>query len=158
MIAFLRHLVFHDLLLKLFSLALAILIWLTISFAIRKDGEVPTVGSLVPPRPVQQATFVLPVMIQSAADNPRELRIDPKEVQVTVEGDPKLMKALQKNDLRAIVDLNGIEAAHDLIKRIELSKPAGVTEVQIIPSEVKIIIPAAPIPRPSEDTGKATKL
>lgn len=138
MIAFLRHLIFHDILLKLFSLALAILIWLTISFAIRK--EVPSVAAFVP-HTSQQATFVLPVMVLSSADIPRDLSLNPKVVQVTVEGDAKRIQALQKNELRAIVDLSGIEAAHDLVKRIEISKPAGVTEVRVLPQEVKIIIP-----------------
>ena len=156
MIAFLRHLVFHDLLLKLFSLALAILIWLTINFAIRK--ETPSVGNLVP-HPVRQASFVLPVMVLSSAGNPRELKIDPKEVQVTVEGEPALIKALQQNDLRAIVDLSGIEAAQELIKRIELSRPVGITEVRVTPPEVKITIPAFS-PRPSsplEEKGNPVK-
>jgi hypothetical protein len=156
MIAFLRHLFVHDVLLKLFSLALAILIWLTISFAIRRNEDVPSVGALVPRpvQPVQQASFLLPVMVLSSADNPRGLRIDPKEVEVTVEGDPKVIKALQKNDLKAIVDLSGIEAAQGLIKRIEVSRPAGIAEVRVVPSEVKIILPAAPPPQPAAPEGK----
>src|SRR4029079_6695291 len=59
MIAFLRHLVLHDLLLKLFSLALAILIWLTINFAIGRNEDRPP-GSVPPfvPHPAPQpATF-----------------------------------------------------------------------------------------------------
>jgi YbbR domain-containing protein len=144
MIAFLRHLVLHDLLLKLFSLALAILIWLTINFALGRNEERPTVVSLVP-HPPQQASFVLPVMVLSSGDNPRELKMDPKEVEVAVEGDPKVIRALQKNDLRAIVDLSGIESAQGLVKRIELSKPAGVFELRIVPPEVKLtVLPPAP--------------
>jgi YbbR domain-containing protein len=139
MIAFLRHLVLHDLLLKLFSLALAILIWLTINFAIGRNDERPPVPSFVP-RPVQQASFVLPVMVLSSGDKPKELKMEPKEVEVTVEGDAKVIKALQKNDLKAIVDLTGIESAEGLVKRIELSKPAGVSETRVVPSEVKVTI------------------
>src|ERR1051326_5201804 len=139
MIAFLRHLCFHDLLLKLFSLALAILIWLTINFAIGKNEDRPSGPSFVP-HPVQQASFMLPVMLLSSADNTRELKIDPKEVEVTVEGEPRLIKGLQKSDLKAIVDLSGIEAAQGLIKRIEISRPAGIAEVRVVPPEVKISI------------------
>jgi YbbR domain-containing protein len=144
MIAFLRHLFLHDALLKLFSLALAILIWLTINFAIGRNEDRPAVPvpSFVP-HPVQQASFVLPVMVLSPGDNPREIKMDPKEVEVTVEGDPKVIRALQKNDLRAIVDLSGIESAQGLVKRIELSKPAGVSELRTVPSEVKLTVLAA---------------
>ena len=138
MIGFLKHLFLDDLLLKLFSLALAILIWLTISFAIRK--EAPSITPF-PARSVQQASFVLPIMVLTSAEDPRSVHVDPKEVQVTLEGDSKVIKALQQKDLRAIVDLGGIEAAHDLIKKIEVSKPAGLIEVRVQPPEAKIIIP-----------------
>jgi YbbR domain-containing protein len=149
MIAFLRHLFLHDVLLKLFSLALAILIWLTINFAIGRTDERPAVPSFVP-HPMQQASFVLPVMVLSPGDSPRELKMDPKEVEVTVEGDPKVIKALQRNDLRAIVDLSGIESAQGLVKRIELSRPAGVSELRMVPSEVKLtVLPPAPAPKPA---------
>jgi hypothetical protein len=144
MIDFLKHLVLYDVWLKLFSLALAILIWLTISFAIRGQRENPSPAvPLIAPRPLpQRATFTLPVMVLSAADDPRALKIEPKEVEVTVEGDSRRIGTLQKSDLRALVDLSGIEAANDLVKRIEISKPAGINEVRILPPEVKIIIPA----------------
>jgi YbbR domain-containing protein len=138
MIAFLRHLFLHDSVLKLFSLALAILTWLTISIAIRKES--PSVTPFVP-HAAQQATFILPVMVLSSADTPRNVSVEPKEVQVTVEGDAKRIQTLQRSELKAIVDLTGIEAAHDLVKRIELSRPASVNEVRVVPAEVKVIIP-----------------
>jgi YbbR domain-containing protein len=137
MIAFLKRLFLYDLLLKLFSLALAILIWLTISFAIRKES--PSIAPFVA-RPVQQASFVLPVMVLSSATDPRNLRIEPKQVEVTLEGDARIIRVLDQKELRAVVDLSGIEAARDLVKRIEISKPAGLTEVRVLPQEVKVII------------------
>src|SRR5439155_25573548 len=60
MIPFLRHLFLHDLSLKLFSLALAVLIWLTVTFAIRK--EYSPIANLKP-RNAVPATYVLPVVV-----------------------------------------------------------------------------------------------
>ena len=46
MIAFLRNLFFEDFWLKLFSLALAVLIWLTVTFASQKGGVRPTTAAV----------------------------------------------------------------------------------------------------------------
>jgi len=138
MIAFLRHLFLHDLSLKLFSLALAVLIWLTVSLAIRK--EFSPIASLTP-RNAQRATYVLPVAVLSSAQDPKVFSVEPKEVQVTVEVDSKRLETLQSKDIRALVDLSGIESAKDLQKRIEISTPPGVTLLRVLPQDVKIIIP-----------------
>lgn len=138
MIAFLRHLIFDDFLLKVFSVVLAFLIWLTVSFAIRKQGApVPPLARL------DQITFAsLPVVVMSSAADVRNFRVNPKEVEVTVEGDARLLKDLRPEDIRVRVDLTGIEAAHDLRKRIEVSTPVGVAPVRVAPQEVQVIFPA----------------
>jgi YbbR domain-containing protein len=137
MIAFLQHLVFHDFWLKLFSLVLAVLIWFTVSLAIQKEAS--PVAPLV--RHTAQRTFLrLPVVVLSSAEDVREIQINPKEVEVTVEGEPRILQNVQSKDIRAIVDLTGIKAA-ELRKRIEVSTPAGVTHVRVAPQEVEIIFP-----------------
>src|SRR5437867_789657 len=137
MIAFLRHLIFHDFLLKVFSLALAVLIWFTIHFASEKGGSPVTPLTL----PTQQRTFAkLPVMVIFAAEDVRTFKVRPSEVEVTVRGEAKVVENLQGKDIRVMVDLTGIDAAH-LHKRIEVSPPAGVTLVRVMPQEVDVIIP-----------------
>ena len=137
MILFLQRLIFHDFWLKLFSLVLAILIWFTVSLAIQK--EVSPVTPLI--RNTAQRTFLrLPVVVLSSAESVRQIEINPKEVEVTIEGEPRILQNVQTKDIRAIVDLTGIEAAI-LRKRIEVSTPAGVTHVRVAPQEVEIIYP-----------------
>jgi YbbR domain-containing protein len=137
MIAFLRHLIFHDFLLKVFSLTLAVLIWLTIHFASEKGGSPVAPLKL----PTHQRTFAkLPVMVIFAAEDVRTSKVRPSEVEVTLQGEAKLLDDLQNRDIRVMVDLTGIEAAH-LRKRIEVSPPAGVTVVRVTPAEVEVIIP-----------------
>jgi len=137
MIAFLRHLIFHDFLLKVFSLALAVLIWLTIHFASQKEGSPVTPLTLT----TTQRTFPkLPVMVIFAAEDVRTSKVKPSEVEVTVQGEAKVLENLQGKDIRVMVDLTGIEAAR-LRKRIEVSPPAGVTLVRVTPPEVDVIIP-----------------
>jgi YbbR domain-containing protein len=135
MIALLKRLVLKDMWLKLFSLALAALIWSTVSLAIRKEGP-PARSSFQ----MDKATFFgVPVEVQISASDMHNFRVEPKTVDVTVEGDSDLLNSLQSKDIRATVDLRGTEAGTDLTKRIEVSTPAGLSNVQVNPSEVKII-------------------
>ncbi len=139
MIALLQGLILRDFWLKLFSFVLAVLIWFTVNIAIQH--EVSPVSSLTL-GPLEQITFNrLPVMVMSSAEDVRSFRVDPKEVEVTLQGEGKALKKLQPKDIRVLVDLTGIEAAHDLRKRIEVSTPAGVTHVRVDPEEVQVIFP-----------------
>ena len=140
MISFLRNLLFKDFWLKLFSLALAILTWFTVSFAIR--NEVSPIGSLS--LTTQQMTFFnVPVVILSSAADVHDFKVDPQEVTVTVQGEPRALEKLESKSIRAMIDLTGTDAVGGLRKRIEVSTPAGVTHVRVSPQEVKVIFPPA---------------
>lgn len=137
MIAFLRHLFLEDFWLKLFSLVLAALVWLTITLADQRQ-TVPAFTATA------QRTFQnLPVMVMSAAADVRSIRVDPKEVNVTVRGDEKMLQKLDNKDIHVLVDLTGIEAAHDMRKRIDVFPPAGVTHWQVDPPDVQVFFPPA---------------
>ena len=131
MITFLRNLVLEDFWLKLFSLVLAVLLWLTVTFASRKD---PGIDQRV-------LAKMLPVTILASTEDVHNFRVSPSEVAVTVQGNPKTLQNLQTNDIRAIVDLTGVGAARELRKRIEVSVPAGLTHLRVMPEEVQVIFP-----------------
>ncbi len=130
MIDFLRKLLLEDIWLKLFSLALAILVWLIVTFASQKD-----VG-------IDKRVFSrLPVSVLASAEDVHNFRVSPAEVEVTVQADPRTLQNLQSKDLRPMVDLTGVGVARDLRKRIEVSVPAGVTPMRVIPEQVQVIFP-----------------
>jgi hypothetical protein len=130
MIAFLRNLLLEDFWLKLFSLALAALIWFTVSFVSQKEV-----------RPDTRVFSSLPVSVLSAAEDVRNFKVNPEEVEVTVQGDIETLQNLQSKDIRAIVDLTGVAAAHELRERVEVSVPAGVTYLRVVPEAVQVIFP-----------------
>lgn len=135
----LENLVLKDFWLKLFSLALATLIWFTVNLAIQ--NKVSPAASL-PLGKTEHRTFSsLPVVIMTSAADSRSAIVNPKEVEVTVEAEAKVLENLYGRDIRVFVDLTGIEAAHDLRKRVEISTPAGVVHVKINPPEVQVIFP-----------------
>ena len=121
---------------KLFSLFLAVAIWLTVHKIYEEPGNPsgPAAGSTV--------TFDnLPVLIVSAAADVRDFRVAPTTVKVTVKGSAEIMARLQANDLRATVDLTDIESARDLRRLVGVSAPPGVTLVNVDPPRVAVIPP-----------------
>ncbi len=140
MMAFLQNVVLKDIWLKLFSLVLATLAWFTVDVALR-NSTFPG-GHPLSLSPNVQRTFArLPVVVMSSAEDVRSVKVNPKEVEVTVQGEAKILQSLKAKDIRILVDLTGVEAAHDLKQRIEVSTPAGVTHVKVDPEEVQVIFP-----------------
>ena len=132
MITFLRNLILEDFWLKLFSLVLAVLIWLTVTFVSQKDV-----------RTAQRVFPNLPVAIVASTEDVHNFMVSPGQVEVTVQGDQNVLEDLQSAEIRAIVDLSGVGAAHDLRKRVEVAVPAGVTTMRVAPPEVHVIFPPA---------------
>jgi YbbR domain-containing protein len=138
MIEFVRNLIFRDFLLKLLSLVFATLIWLTVWFAISKDvSPLTTFGS----HAVEKSFYNVPVLVIFPAGDIRTVTVEPSVVQVTVQGQPKMIDNLRPEDIRAQVDLTGIESARGLRKRIELTLPTGVIHTRIVPHEVEVMVP-----------------
>lgn len=138
----LRDLVFKDIWLKLFSLGLAVLIWVTVSFAIRKENEQQTgVFSYLPKKAI-----TLPVLVVSAAADVREFRVHPDAVTVTVRGEQDDLDKLQDRDVRVTVDLTDITATSGARMPVTVSTPPGVVLVNVSPRTVDVVVPPTKIP------------
>ena len=138
MIKFLRHLVFDDFLLKLFSFVLALLFWLTVSFAIQ-EREVPAVASGLSLAPDVRIVFRIPVQAYTATADNRKVRFNPLEVDVLLQGEARLMNDMQTRDVRAFVDLTGADTSRNPTNRVQVSVPPGVTLLRITPATVQVI-------------------
>ena len=138
MITFLRDLVLRDFWLKLFSLGLAILIWVTVSLAIWKEISPPLAPSVTAE---ERPFYHVPVLIVSSAADVRNFKVSPGEVDVTVKGETEIVRKLEANEIRAWVDLTGIESASKLRKRIDISTPPGVSLERVSPEEVQVLEP-----------------
>ncbi len=124
---------------KIFSLILAVAIWLTVhkillesaAPVVNNGGSTLTYGNL-------------PVLIVAAAADVHLYRVVPESVKVTVTGSPEAIAILQANQIRATVDLTGIDAAKDLKRSVDVAVPSGVTVVSVEPAKVGVIVPSAP--------------
>jgi hypothetical protein len=126
---------------KLFSLVLAVAIWLTVHKILGESAPPPIVVPPLPPSPVAMTFTNQPVLIVSAAADVREFHVTPNVVTVTVSGQPEIMAALRESQVHALVDLTDIAAARDLHRRVDISMPTGVTLVNVEPAEVNVVIP-----------------
>jgi YbbR domain-containing protein len=138
MIALLREFVLHDFLLKVFSLALAILIWFTVTEVQKESSPLPRLTMNADVRTFSS----LPVLVVCSAEEVRNFKITPSEVELTVQGDARILNKLSNKDFRVTVDLTGIEAVGgSLRKRVDVSTPAGVSHARSEPLEVQIRVP-----------------
>jgi YbbR domain-containing protein len=138
MIQFLRELIFKDAMLKLFSLALAVLTWVALSSIQR--GSTP--ASNVSLYSGQVTFYNVEVVILSSASDVHDYRVEPKTVEVTIEGDSKVLQTLESKNVRAMVDLTGLASGAEVTRHIEVSTPAGVRKVKVTPNDVRVLFPS----------------
>jgi len=131
----------NDLGWKLFSVFLALAIWLTVHKILEESAPPPVIVPPPLPTPVATTFTNLPVLIVSAAADVREFHVTPNTVTVTVSGQSEIMAALQATQVHALVDLTDIEAARNLHRRVDISMPTGVALVTVDPAEVSVVIP-----------------
>ena len=121
---------------KLFSLLLAVAIWLTVHKIIDepKNSEATAAGNPV-------TYHNLTVLIVSRTADVHLHRAIPRTVSVTVSGPPDVIAVLQANEIRATVDITEGDSVQDLKWRVDVSVPTGVKLVNIDPPRVGVIIP-----------------
>jgi len=119
---------------KLFSVFLAVVIWLTVH-KIREEPEASTASG------VGITYGDLPVLVVSATADVHDVRVVPNKVDVKVSAPPDIIETLQANRIHVFVNLTGIDSAHDLQRAVEVSLPRGVTLISIDPPQLTVIIP-----------------
>jgi YbbR-like protein len=134
----LRAWLLDDLGWKIFSLLLAVGIWFTVHRILLESGSAASVTG--------GATLTygnLPVLVVATAADVHLYRVVPENVKVTVTGSPEAIATLQASQIRATVDLSGVDSASDLKRAVDVSVPAGVTVVSVEPAKVGVIVPPA---------------
>jgi YbbR domain-containing protein len=121
---------------KMFSVFLALVVWLTVHKIYEEPGAETSQA--------RENTYGdLPVLVVSEASDVHDFRVVPATVSVTVSGPPDAMAVLQADQIRATVDLTGIGSGKQL-RRVEVSTPPRVTLVDVDPPRVSVITPPLP--------------
>ena len=136
MTAFFQNLILRDFWLKLFSLALASLVWFIVNMAIKKDISP---GATLALGPTEEVVFRdLPIIVLSPAQDVPSVSVSPKSATVTLQGDKATMRKISNHDIRLLVDLSEESFSKDARRRIEVSTPAGISRVKVEPEEVQL--------------------
>ena len=125
-----------DLTWKLFSLILAVGLWITIH-NLRDTPEV----AVSPFATVSAVTFTnLPVLAVSANADVHSAQIVPDVVTVKLSGPSDAIAVLQSNKVHAIVNLTGIDTASGSRLDVYISAPPGVALDTVDPPKVSVTI------------------
>jgi YbbR domain-containing protein len=119
---------------KLLSLALAIVIWLTIK-ALSADQQT-------------ERMFVnLEINIVSGTADVRTFRVEPSTVTVTVKGQPGAVSRLAEREIRVFADLTSADVTQSFRQHLNVAVPNGITVVRLDPTEVNVTPPPKPEPK-----------
>jgi len=128
-----RDWIAKDLTWKLFSLILAVGLWITFH-NLRETPEVVT-----PFATVRTVTFTnLSVLAVSVNADVHSAQVVPNMVAVKLSGPSEIMAVLEENKVHASVNLTGIDAASGLHLPVDVSAPPGVAVDEIDPPKVGV--------------------
>lgn len=119
---------------KLFSLCLAIGIWVTVHNILDE--------SLHPEKPESQRTNIYsnqPVRVVSSTWDVHGYQALPNQVKVTLLGPAEVMADLKASEIHATVDLSGTNISKYMVGDVEVSPPPKVTVVSVEPSQVQVL-------------------
>jgi hypothetical protein len=127
----LRDFLSQNLLWKLGSLVLALLVWSVIQSTIReKTGPQAFLG--------ESRQFVIPITVRTAASDPRGFSIRPNRIAVTLRGERASLADLQESQIDAFVNLVDVAEARELRTRVTVHVPPGFHVAHIEPEEVSV--------------------
>jgi hypothetical protein len=126
----LRSLILHNFWLKLFSIAMATVIWLAIHYSIHDELNMN--------QSLRSEYIRVPISIKTALGDKRVFRVTPDEVVVTAVGmDEALLRATRK-DIRVNLDLTEFNAAGSIIKELTAEAPPDIKVLAISPASVEV--------------------
>lgn len=120
--------------LKLFALALAVLIWTTVHDMIQGGSGSVGFGRT-------RTLTDVPVWVLVRAGNSQGFRVEPSTVEVTVRGPRELVEALDPEDLRVVVRADPESGEPGQPLPVEVVAPEGVTVVRVQPSRIRVWSP-----------------
>ena len=127
---------------KLLSLALAIIIWLTVKALSAEQGQT-------------ERMFVnLPIQIVSGTADVRTFKVEPNNLNVTLKGRPGAVNRLAEREIRVLVDITAADVTQSFRQHVDVAVPNGITVIRIEPTEVQITPPPKPQPKIIISTNK----
>ena len=136
----LRHLIFHNFWLKIFSIGAGTIIWMAIHFSIHQDLALTEPASSQ--RLIRQ-TLSVPISIVQQEGDTRNFKLNPTNALVTVFGEARLLKGPEGKEIKMIVDLSDYHSTTLSQEDLRPDAPPNITIVEFKPHTVTVE-PAGP--------------
>jgi hypothetical protein len=125
----LRNIILHNIWLKLFSIALATVIWLGIDNSIHNEQGT---------NQMLAADYIrVPVSIQTAPGDKRAFRVTPNEVMLIAVGKDSASLRASRKSIRVNLDLTNFDTKETTTEELKAQAPPGIN-VLLIPSTVQV--------------------
>lgn len=142
-----RERILNNVWLKLASLVLATLIWLTVQANLEKETrlvyQTDTPADEMDRHAVPQRRFELPVVVRCNGTNYPSFRTQPTTVSVTVSGDAKKISAMESKEILVFVEAGDPPTARELCP-VQVAMPPNVNWIRVLPNMVLL----QPLPHP----------
>jgi len=133
----LRHFMFHNFWLKLFSIALGTIIWLAIHHSIDNNFDLTESGT--PKRLVKQ-TLQVPISAVRQEGDPRNFAFSPTNATITIVGEADVLRKLGTRNIRVFVDLNDFHSSGPVQLDLLPGAPDGINVTEYKPHSVTVTV------------------
>ena len=130
-----RHLIFHNFWLKMFSVALATVIWLAIYHGIQNDV---TPAQTILNRLLARQYIRVPVSLVKLPGDTRVFKITPPAVILSITGDDLDSRRIVASDLRAFVDVTSVPSGTAFFAPVRAEAPNGDSVQDVRPPNVMV--------------------
>jgi YbbR domain-containing protein len=125
-----RHLIFHNLWLKLFSIALATVIWLAIDKSIQNEKNAS--------RMLVTGVISVPVGVDTEPGDKRVFRINPKEVAVMAAGKDAASFQAARKEFHVTIDVTRFDSTEPTTMDVKVEAPPDINVMDVNPSTVQV--------------------
>lgn len=131
----LRGIILNNFGLKLFSFFMALLIWFSVRFSASYENAR---ASSAFTRLTTREMIRVPVQILNPPNERWRGRVEPAEVDITLSGEPSLLRKLNATDLIAFVSVHAETNSAVSTNQIRVYTPNGVTLQQLNPPQARV--------------------
>jgi YbbR domain-containing protein len=124
----------HNFWLKIFSLGLATIIWVTVHIGITRDFSLTNPNVAHPFR----MGVPLPVSIITQPGDARVFKISPKQATATIIGEEPIVRRMTGREIKVYVDLTDVKTKGQTNGELHVDVPKDVTIIGLDPAAVQI--------------------
>ena len=131
----LRRLILHNFWLKVFSIAMGTVIWMSIHYSIEHDFALSEPG---PGKLIGREAITVAITIVKQAGDMREFRVTPSAVVLSLQGDERVLLGTERKYIKVFVDLTSFQSRGPSVEDLHPEVPNNVHVIDFTPHTVTV--------------------